>query len=168
MRKLIGIAGGVLAVSASAAAAEPAKLSEVFFDFDSSSLTTQAKSELDNAATQAMTAPGATVVINGFTDPLGSSVYNVALSIRRAENARDYLVAKGVDEDSIVMAYFGEDAARRASFAEDRRVSIELTRDPLYTVIDRSLPIATAVTWHQPKAVAEIEGPRVEQVATRR
>lgn len=167
MRNHIGIAGAVLAALTTTAAAEPAPLTEVFFGFDSADLKPETKAKLDEAATQAMGAAGANVVINGFADPRGASTYNVALSIRRAEAAREYLVAKGVDPDQVIMAYFGEDAARRATFAEDRRVSIELTRDPLYVVIDRSLPIATAVTWRQPKETAEIDGPRVETVAGR-
>ena len=167
MRKHMKLAGAVLAALTTTAAANPAPLTEVFFGFDSAELSTEAQNELDEAATQAMGAAGATVVINGFADQRGTSTYNVGLSIRRGEAAREYLVAKGVDPDQIVMAYFGEDAANRATFAEDRRVTVELTRDALYTVIDRSLPVATAVTWQQPKTTAEIDGPQLEQVAER-
>jgi outer membrane protein OmpA-like peptidoglycan-associated protein len=167
MRNHLFIAGALLAVSAMTATAQPVKSTDVYFGFDSSELSAQAKAELDGAADQALSSPDMNVVINGFTDPQGAAPYNVKLSIRRAEAARDYLTAKGVDNDHVIMVYFGEGAARRPTFAQDRRVTIELTSAPLYSVINQSLPIATAVTWQKPATTAEVEGPRVETMAHR-
>jgi hypothetical protein len=65
----------------------------------------------------------------------------------------------GVPEDRIVFAIYGEDGARRSSYASDRRVTIWSTRQPLAMVIDRTFAgKGNAVTWEQPKTVAEIEG----------
>lgn len=167
MRGLIlGVAGVAVAVSAVAAnAAEPA--TEVFFEFDSAELSRDAKARLEQAAKEAKQSPSARIVIDGHTDPVGTDVYNVGLSIRRAEAARDYLICKGVPADNVVMAFYGEDGEARATHAQDRRVSVELTNQPLYVVIDHSLPVATAVTWKRPATTAEIEGPQREQMARR-
>lgn len=164
----LGIATAILALCAGTAGAEPKPAAEVFFEFDSSQLSCQAMAELRELARKACKTPGAKIVIDGHADPRGTAAYNVGLSVRRAEAARDYLLARGVDKDSVVLAFFGEDAARRASYAEDRRVSIELTRDPLYVVIDERLPVATGVTWERPATTAEIEGPRATEQMARR
>lgn len=165
---IFGVVGISLAVAAVTANAEPAQLkTEVFFEFDSSALSREAKYELEQAAKESKAHPNAKIVVDGHTDPVGDNPYNVALSIRRAEAARDHLICKGADPDNVVMAYYGEDGPRRATHAKDRRVSVELTNDPLYVVIDKALPDATALTWKEPATTAEIDGPRPTQMARR-
>jgi outer membrane protein OmpA-like peptidoglycan-associated protein len=165
---ILAVAGVSLAVAAVTANAEPVNPStEVFFEFDSAQLSRKAKDELDAAAKQAKASPNAKVVIDAHTDPVGTAPYNVALSIRRAKAARDHLICKGVDPNNIVMAYYGEAGPQRATHAEDRRVSVELTDSPLYVIIDASLPDATAVTWKQPATTAQVDGPRPTQMARR-
>ena len=162
------MAGLALALSASSAGADTKKAkTEVFFRFDSAELSDEAIAKLARAATDAAEDTGAKVVLEGHADPRGTAPYNVGLSIRRAEAVRDQLVKHGVSADNIILAFYGEDGAKRETLAEDRRVGIRLTREPLYVVIDDSLPTATAVTWEKPATVAEIEGPRVEQTARR-
>lgn len=163
----ISVASALLVVTAGTAGAQEDDntVTEVFFELDSAELSQRATEKLDQAAEEAMASPGAKIVLDGHADPRGSDAYNVGLSIRRAESVRDHLVAQGVDRDDIIMAFYGEDAPRRDSFAEDRRVSVELTREPLHVVVDRALPVATGVTWGEPATTAEIEGPRPAQVA---
>ena len=170
MRNHILLASVLLAVFAGSAGAGSNKPNaEVFFDFDSARLSADAQAKLDATALDAKQAIGAKIVISGHTDPVGSSVYNVKLSIRRAEGVRDQLLAQGVDPDDIVMAYFGEDGPRRGTFAQDRRVSVELTRDPLYVVIDNAQAgAATAITWRRPATTAEIEGFQPTEQTARR
>lgn len=71
---------------------------------------------------------GALVTVEGFADPAGSASYNVALSTRRAEAVRDYLMEQGISAQLRVVGY-GEDrlvvpdAAKDAPGAElNRRV----------------------------------------------
>lgn len=163
-----GIATVVLAVCAGTAGAAPKPSAEVLFQTDSSEISDQAAATLRAVAKRAQDMPGVKIVLDGHTDPRGSAAYNVGLSIRRAEAARDYLLARGVDKDDIILAFFGKEGPRRATFAQDRRVSIQLTRDPLYVVIDKRLPVATALTWNRPASTAEIEGPRATQEMARR
>jgi OOP family OmpA-OmpF porin len=69
----------------------------VTFDFDSSALTKEAISRLDDIAGQvAQTPTGYLIELQGFTDGVGAEIYNLALSGRRAESVLRYLVSKDV------------------------------------------------------------------------
>ena len=100
-------------------------------------------------------------------DATGSAPYNVGLSTRRAEAVRDALVARGVEPERFVLALYGEDGERRAHPAQDRRVSIRTTDEPLYSIIDESLAPATAVIFGQPQTQVAIDGPRSTPVRER-
>jgi hypothetical protein len=80
------------------------------------------------------------------------------LTVRRAESVRGFLKENGFDPNRVVMAMYGEDGPRRETFALDRRVSLTITGEPLYSIIDTSKN-ATAVVWEEPVTLAEIEGP---------
>jgi outer membrane protein OmpA-like peptidoglycan-associated protein len=141
-------------------------LGEMHFRFDSAALMDQAPGELDKVAAFASGNPSAKIVLNAHTDPVGAADYNVKLAIRRAESVRDRLVEMGVPQDRIVFAIYGEDGAARTTHADDRRVTIWSTHDPLANVIDRTFADnGNAVTWHQPQTVAQIEGG--DEVASR-
>jgi outer membrane protein OmpA-like peptidoglycan-associated protein len=133
---------------------------EVFFKFDSAELTENGRTALLNLAEQAKDTSGTMLVLGAHADARGTAPYNVALTVRRAESVRDYLTENGYPQDRIVMTMYGEDGKRRESFAQDRRVSATLTAEPLYTIIDRAGPAATAVVWSEPVTIAEIEGPK--------
>jgi len=47
-------------------------------------------------------------IVQGHTDARGSAEFNLALSIRRARTARNYLVAKGIHSKRIKVKVFGE------------------------------------------------------------
>jgi outer membrane protein OmpA-like peptidoglycan-associated protein len=48
------------------------------------------------------------IFLSGHADRLGSEAANLALSRRRVEAVRDYLVAHGVPRERIVIAWYGE------------------------------------------------------------
>jgi len=125
-----------------------------------------ATSELDTVAAFASANPDTKIVLDAHTDPIGASDYNVQLAIRRAESVHAQLKTMGVPDDRIVYAIYGEDGDRRASYANDRRVTIWSTREPLATVIDHTFDgRGNAVTWQRPLTVAQIEG--ADKVASR-
>lgn len=68
----------------------------VFFDFDKSLITPEASAILDRAAEQFAATGQVSVALTGNTDTSGSADYNLALSQRRADAVRNYMVGKGV------------------------------------------------------------------------
>ncbi len=159
------VAGILLALVAGTAEAE--QVTDVFFPFDSSTISSEQSQKLDEVRDAAIGSPGDKILLEAHADPRGTAPYNVGLTARRAEAVRDQLIARGVDKEDIVLVMYGEDGKRRETFAEDRRVGIRLTPVPLYSIIDDALPVATAVTWERPATTAEIEGPRPTQTARR-
>jgi hypothetical protein len=151
------VAASPAAARAERTAARPS-LGEVKFRFDSASLPANTAQLLDGAVRFAVAHPGHRIVLDAHCDPIGTSPYNVGLAIRRAESVRTRLVARGVPADQVVLAIYGEDGARRASYADDRRVTLWPTRQPLAQVIDHTLARkGTAVTWNKPLTTAQLE-----------
>lgn len=75
--------------------------------------------------------PQADFSIEGHTDSVGSKSTNQALSDRRANAVRDYLIANGISADRLTAAGFGEDNPiannkTRAGRKENRRVEVKL------------------------------------------
>lgn len=156
------IYGGVAAADDKTAAPTTATDSEVFFAFDSAELTDNGRTALRNVVEHAKDARGTMLVLDAHADARGTAPYNVALSARRAEAVRDFLTENGLPQDRIVMTMYGEDSPRRESFDENRRVAVTLTAEPLYSIIDRAGPGATAVVWQEPVTMAAIDGPEDE------
>lgn len=78
------------------------------FAFDKSSLTPIAKDTLRSVVALLNAHPEANVEIQGYTDSVGTARYNQALSVRRAEAVKDYLVAQGISAGRITVRGFGE------------------------------------------------------------
>ena len=84
-------------------------LEPVFFDFGSASLDPQDLEQLGQAAIWLRTHPDQRIVIEGHTDAVGTSQYNLALGEQRARAVRDYLIQLGVDEERLVISSRGEE-----------------------------------------------------------
>lgn len=151
--------GALAAMIPGGASADPARaLGEVKFRFDSAALPANAPQTLAGAVRFAAAHRGHRIVLDAHCDPVGTSPYNVGLAVRRAESVRTKLIARGVPADQIVLAIYGEDGARRATYADDRRVTLWPTRQPLAQVIDHTLGgKGTAVTWNKPLTTAQLE-----------
>ncbi len=80
----------------------------IYFDFDRSSLRNKSQQTLDEVSTLLQTTPDLEVKINGHTDAKGSDNYNDALSQRRAERARQYLINQSIARANLSTAPFGE------------------------------------------------------------
>jgi OOP family OmpA-OmpF porin len=83
---------------------------DVLFDFDRSEITMAGAAILDQAAEVVNSGAYKSLKINiaGHTDWIGSEGYNQALSERRANAVRSYLVKKGVDASRIHTFAYGE------------------------------------------------------------
>jgi peptidoglycan-associated lipoprotein len=81
----------------------------VFFDTDKSSLRADAQATLDKQAEWLGRFAQNNVQLAGNTDERGTEEYNIALGQRRANSARDYLVAKGVSGSRLTTISYGKD-----------------------------------------------------------
>lgn len=107
----------------------------IHFAFDKSLLTDSAKAILDDKVTVFRANPGMTIVMVGYTDLKGSSAYNMALGGRRAQAAKDYIVAKGIARSRVLMESEGEgmqlpNTAGEAGEAVNRRAIFRLLMVP--------------------------------------
>ena len=96
--------------AAMTAAEELTKIGDtVFFDYDSSALSDDAKATLAAQAAFLAANPSITIVIEGHCDERGTREYNLALGERRASASRDYLVAQGVNAARIKTISYGKE-----------------------------------------------------------
>ncbi len=106
---------------------------DVFFDYDSYSLTADAQASIVKAAAFLASHPAVKVVIGGYCDDRGSAEYNLALGENRANAAKSALVASGVAADRLRVISYGKEKQfcteenescwqqnRRAQFSIDR------------------------------------------------
>ncbi len=91
----------------------------VYFAFDSSEITAQSASVLNQHVSLLNSNPSAEVLIAGHTDERGSREYNVALGERRAQAARNYLAAQGVAANNIRIISYGEERPAVAGNTEE-------------------------------------------------
>ena len=81
----------------------------VFFESDSSELTSVAQATLDKQARWLSQYPRYTITVEGHADERGTREYNFALGARRAEAAKNYLAARGVPASRIRTISFGKE-----------------------------------------------------------
>ncbi|HTJ62334.1 MAG TPA: OmpA family protein [Alphaproteobacteria bacterium] len=80
----------------------------VFFDFNKSDLTPQAKDIVDTAAKNAAANKVTQLTVTGHTDTVGSDAYNMRLSRRRAESVAAQLEKDGVPSSEIAIVAKGK------------------------------------------------------------
>jgi PKD repeat protein len=85
---------------------EVTELNTVFFDFEMSSLSAEARSRLDENIDVLRRCPDICVVINGYADPQERD--KLVLSERRANEVRAYYIANGIDESRLMARGLGE------------------------------------------------------------
>lgn len=106
----------------------------VLFQSAQSTLMPSAQTKLDQVAAALMDVPARNLIVEGYTDSQGTDSYNQALSQRRADAVRDYLVHKGYPSERIQSRGMGEGSpiANNASAegrANNRRVEIVIERE---------------------------------------
>jgi outer membrane protein OmpA-like peptidoglycan-associated protein len=108
--------------------------SDVLFDFDRYELKPGAKRTVERVADFLNEYPERKVLVEGFTDSLGSREYNMGLSERRANAVRMALLERGVDPDRIKIRGYGPDHPVASNDTEagrqrNRRVEIVVSDD---------------------------------------
>jgi len=98
----------------------------VFFAFDRSNIAADQRPVLERQAAWMGRYPEVQVMVEGHTDERGTREYNLALGQRRANSARDVLVAGGVASSRISTISYGKDrpaalGSDEAAWAQNRR-----------------------------------------------
>jgi len=85
-------------------------LVDVFFNYDSQSITAESRSVLNQNSSIINNSGGKfqVVVIEGYCDIRGTEEYNLALGQRRAESTKNYLVGLGVSPSKVQAVSKGE------------------------------------------------------------
>lgn len=101
-------------------------LGDIFYDFDSSALNTEAQEQLKQNAVWMQKNAAQAVTIEGHCDERGTDEYNIALGERRANSAKQYLVTLGVGNSRISTVSYGEEkpfdpAHNEEAWAKNRR-----------------------------------------------
>ncbi len=106
------------------------QMGSVFFTKGSSSLTQEAKSQLDAISGTLRGMPSFTLFISGSASTEGSEDYNMALSMRRANAVKNYLKTVGLSNGSLFLLPYGEEvnAGGNTVNTSDRRVDVFITK----------------------------------------
>jgi peptidoglycan-associated lipoprotein len=109
------------------------KVQDIFFDYDTADIRTDAQSTLSQDAAYLNSHPDTKIVIGGYCDERGSNEYNLGLGQQRAEAARNALINAGVAPGRIRVISYGKEKPfctesteecwqqnRRAGFTIDR------------------------------------------------
>ena len=104
---------------------------DAFFDFDKSVLKPEGKAKLDDLVSKMGGLNLEVIIAVGHTDSVGTNAYNQALSVRRADAVKNYLVEKGVEKNRVYTEGKGEtqpvaDNKTAEGRAKNRRVEIEV------------------------------------------
>ncbi len=104
----------------------------VFFETDSSTLTSEAQGTLDRQAAWLKQYSSVNVTVEGHCDERGTREYNLALGERRANAAKKYLVGAGVGANRVSTISYGKErpaviGSDESAWGQNRRAVTVLT-----------------------------------------
>jgi peptidoglycan-associated lipoprotein len=86
-----------------------ANVQDIFFDYDTYDIRTDAQGILSRDASYLVSHADVKVVIGGYCDERGSNEYNLALGQNRADAAKNALVSAGVAASRIRVVSYGKE-----------------------------------------------------------
>ena len=98
----------------------------IHFAYDMFDIDDESRAILDSQAAWLTRFPQVRATVEGHCDERGTREYNLALGERRANAAKNYLVAKGVDPSRLTVVSYGKErpvalGSDEASWAQNRR-----------------------------------------------
>ena len=107
---------------------------DVLFQFGKSNLQPNSRNNINTLANYLIQNPDRTVIVEGYTDSVGSAAFNQTLSERRANAVRTALVKAGVEPTRIVAQGYGKEYpvasnATDSGRAQNRRVEVTISND---------------------------------------
>jgi len=104
----------------------------VYFEFDRSDLSSDARAALEEKLAILRSNPGVFIRIEGHADERGSDEYNIALGQRRAAAAKRFFSQRGIGSVRIEIVSFGEQrpvcsSASEACWIRNRRAEFVVT-----------------------------------------
>ncbi|HNR13589.1 MAG TPA: peptidoglycan-associated lipoprotein Pal [Thermodesulfobacteriota bacterium] len=115
-----------------AAALQEGALENVYFEYDSFTLTAESEQKLQRTASWLDKHPSVTVLVAGHCDERGMQEYNLALGERRAVAVQSYLSTLGVRPTTTEAISYGEErpavpGSSEEAWAKNRRVEFTIT-----------------------------------------
>ncbi len=112
--------------------ARAALTAPIYFDFDKALISDDSKGTLDQKVAMLRSNPDLRLRIEGNADERGSEEYNLALGMRRAEAAKQYIVGFGIDAARLATISNGEDKPAdpghdESAWAKNRRDDFVIT-----------------------------------------
>jgi outer membrane protein OmpA-like peptidoglycan-associated protein len=98
----------------------------ILFGFDKWEVADEGQTTLANLVKEMKDNPKLTVDLQGYADPVGSYNYNVALSQRRVESVRRFLVEKGIELPRIHLVGLGPIPEKGTPNKDTRRVTVKM------------------------------------------
>ena len=107
-------------------------LKTVYFDFDSSRLSSAAKATLEQNAMWLKVTDKVDIQIEGHCDERGGAQYNLALGERRARTIKSYLEGLGVSSSRISIVSYGKEKPNafghdESAWSKNRRANFVIT-----------------------------------------
>jgi outer membrane protein OmpA-like peptidoglycan-associated protein len=131
-----------------------ANMSDVLFRSGSFELLPGARERLAKVSGIVLAYPSLHVDVEGHTDSVGGDEYNQALSERRAQSVRDYLVQQGISQYAVQAHGFGKTAPIASNDTpegrqQNRRVELVLSGDAIGSAVDEITPQTTSSAARQ-------------------
>jgi len=110
-----------------------ARVQDIFFDYDTDAIRSDAQATLSQDASYLASHPEIRIVVGGYCDERGSDEYNLALGQKRADAAKNALVTAGVAATRIREISYGKEKpfcteSNEACWQQNRRAGFTIDR----------------------------------------
>jgi peptidoglycan-associated lipoprotein len=110
-----------------------ARVQDIFFDYDTDAIRSDAQATLSQDASYLASHPEIRIVVGGYCDERGSDEYNLALGQKRTDAAKNALVTAGVAATRIREISYGKEKpfcteSNEACWQQNRRAGFTIDR----------------------------------------